>query len=185
MIFLGRFANIGALKGAFMKKFFVSLFLVFVCGVSFAGVISGSYRVVDGDTIEVNGEKVRLLCVDTPESKFRGRAQYCLDGETNCGELATGALIGFFGGVEKVECHYSKKDMYGRILGVCYGENYLLSYNELLLKNGFAYYYPCKEHKTWKKYQEDAQKSKVGLFSDDLGGFMEPKQWRKNGGYNK
>lgn len=42
----------------------------------------------DGNTIIVNGEKVRMLCVDTPESYYYGHIQYCLDNETNCGRMA-------------------------------------------------------------------------------------------------
>ena len=66
-----------------------------------------------------------MICIDTPESKYRGRAQYCLDNETNCGKIATTALIDLIeedtnkvGG--QVKCYYEKRDMYNRILGECY-----------------------------------------------------------------
>ena len=53
--------------------------------VAYGETISGIPTVIDGDTIKVQGKTIRLICIDTPESKYRGRAQYCLDNETNCG----------------------------------------------------------------------------------------------------
>ena len=65
-----------------MKKVLSILILLFI-SIVFASycyadtmTIRGKARVIDGDTIEVNGEKIRLLCIDTPESKYKGKTQY-------------------------------------------------------------------------------------------------------------
>lgn len=172
----------------------IGLFFGMLGSVAFADYVSGIPQVVDGDTIKVDGQTVRLICIDTPESKYRGRAQYCLDNETNCGELATEALElmikedKFLVGAGEVKCYYEKKDMYGRILGECYsfdGRNEsMYSLNYKLINEGYAFYYPCKEHKSWKKLEEYNQLVGKGLFHKDFGGILNPKQWRKNGGTN-
>lgn len=162
--------------------------------VAYGETISGIPTVIDGDTIKVQGKTIRLICIDTPESKYRGRAQYCLDNETNCGELATEALKlmikedKFLVGAGEVKCYYEKKDMYNRILGECYsfdGRNEsMYSLNYKLINEGYAFYYPCKEHKTWKNLEEYNQLVGKGIFNKEYGGVLNPKQWRKNGGTN-
>ena len=65
-----------------MKKLLGILVLVLMfCNTSFAE----SLRVVDGDTIVLNGEKIRFSGIDTPELK-----QTCLkdDQEIGCGMSA-------------------------------------------------------------------------------------------------
>lgn len=147
--------------------------------------IRGKARVIDGDTIEVNGEKIRLLCIDTPESNYRGKTQYCLDNETDCGDLAKKALKQFIDKKE-VWCEYEKKDMYGRILGMCQEYSYWNTYpywgtyNYEMIHAGYAWYYAGgKECKPFKEAFEEAQKEQRGLFDEDIGGFKEPKLWRK------
>ena len=56
------------------------------CNISFAD----SLRVVDGDTIVLNGEKIRFTGIDTPELK-----QTCLqdDQEVACGMSAKMLLV--------------------------------------------------------------------------------------------
>ena len=172
----------------------VGLFFGMLGSAVCAETISGIPTVVDGDTIKVQGKTVRLICIDTPESKYRGRAQYCLDNETNCGEMATEALElmikedKYMVGADEVKCYYEKEDMYGRILGECYGydgrNEAMYSYNYQLINEGYAFYYPCKEHKSWKKIEEYNKLVGKGLFNKDFGGILNPKQWRKNGGTN-
>ena len=149
--------------------------------------ISGTPRVIDGDTIELAGEKIRLACVDTPESNYRGKTQYCLDNETDCGLLAKQALQKMIG-IHDVTCYYSKRDVYGRILGHCFQYKWAHSfnyigqgtYNYALVEQGFAWYYKGgKECNIYKEAFEEAKKEGYGLFNEEVGGFKEPKLWRK------
>ena len=174
-----------------MKKVLSILILLFI-SIVFASycyaetmTIKGKARVIDGDTIEINGEKIRLACIDTPESNYRGKAQYCLDNETDCGMLAKKALWEAVRN-KTVICEYTKRDVYGRILGFCqeyfwnYYYNYEGTYNYRLVENGYAWYYDGgKECKPYKKAFENAEKLGLGLFHDAIGGFKEPKLWRK------
>lgn len=172
-----------------MKRVLSILILLFISIVfasyCYAETIRGKARVIDGDTIEVNGEKIRLLCIDTPESSYRGKTQYCLDNETDCGNLAKKTLKEMIGKNE-VWCEYEKKDMYGRILGVCQEYSYWNTYpywgtyNYSMIHAGYAWFYPGgKECKPYKEAFEEAVKEERGLFDEDIGGFKEPKLWRK------
>lgn len=165
----------------------ITLLLVFLLNNAYAQEsIYGTPRVVDGDTIEIKGEKIRLMCVDTPESNYRGKTQYCLDNETDCGLLAKQALQKMIG-THDVWCNYSKRDVYGRILGICKQYRFIdgnwsvrETYNYMLLEQGYAWFY--KGGKECKKYEEaflDAKKEGYGLFDSEIGGFKEPKLWRK------
>ena len=163
----------------------ITIFLILVLNPAKAETIKGYARVIDGDTIEINNEKIRFACVDTPESKYKGKTQYCLDDETNCGKAAKRALESFIDG-DEVICFYEKRDIYGRILGFCqaafWGDyfNDKDTYNYELVYHGFAWYYDGgKECKMYQEAFEDAREAKSGLFQDNLGGFKEPKLWRK------
>ncbi len=175
-----------------MKYFLrlVLIILVIFCCIGlfkkvYADTIIGYARVIDGDTLEINDKKIRLLCIDTPESNYRGKTQYCLDNETDCGKLAKEGLQRMVGS-SIIRCDYNKTDVYGRILGMCqkyvfYNEHlYWNTFNYKLIEEGYAWYYAGgKECKPFKALFETAKKEGYGLFNDDLGGFKEPKLWRK------
>ena len=74
-------------------------------------------RIVDADTLEVAGQKVRLQGIDAPES-----AQSCRQAtgpRYPCGEHATQALRTRIG-PDAVTCTIEGRDRYGRGLGICY-----------------------------------------------------------------
>ena len=58
-------------------------------------VVEGPARIIDGDTIDIAGERIRLHGIDAPESR-----QTCIaDGVIwPCGKSATDALAEFIGG---------------------------------------------------------------------------------------
>src|SRR5699024_7119864 len=81
-----------------------------------ASDLSGPARLVDGDTIEVAGQSVRLHGIDAPET-----AQQCFDGAGRpfpCGRDATAALGALISGRD-VTCTGHKHDRYGRIIATC------------------------------------------------------------------
>ena len=43
------------------------------CNISFAD----NLEITDGDTIKLNGERIRFSGIDTPESIYRGKKQFC------------------------------------------------------------------------------------------------------------
>ena len=92
-----------------MKKLLGILVLgLLCCNVVFAD----SLRVVDGDTIVLNGEKIRFTGIDTPELK-----QTCLQGDqkVSCGMTAKKLLVEKIGNATP-ECISEGKDAYKRTL---------------------------------------------------------------------
>ena len=55
-----------------MKRLLLSsLFLVLSIFAAHAETIAGRASVIDGDTIEIRGERIRILDIDAPESDQR------------------------------------------------------------------------------------------------------------------
>lgn len=104
-----------------------------IAGPVSANSISGQASVIDGDTIEIRGERIRLVLVDAPESQ-----QTCLDarGRTwRCGQQAALALSDMIGR-SPVACLLEGKDKYDRILGQCSVRSVSLS--AWLIESGWA-----------------------------------------------
>ena len=77
--------------------------------------ITGPARVIDGDTIDVAGERIRFHGIDAPES-----GQTCIAGGVTwpCGQRATAALVEFIGD-SPVRCEGQGTDRYGRTIAAC------------------------------------------------------------------
>jgi len=86
---------------------------------------SGPAKVIDADTIEIDGERHRLYGIDAVEHDQTCRRR---NGETwLCGREATAALAQFLEG-RTVTCEVrggGKRDAYGRFISICYaaGDN--------------------------------------------------------------
>jgi endonuclease YncB( thermonuclease family) len=78
--------------------------------------LTGAARVIDGDTLEVAGVRVRLEGIDAPEA---GQTCETRSGRSwACGSAATSELTRLVAGVT-VRCESRGADKYGRMLGVC------------------------------------------------------------------
>src|SRR5688500_16669723 len=81
-----------------------------------AETIAGRASVIDADTLDVHGSRVRILDIDAPESR-----QPCTrpDGsEWRCGQQAALALADWIGS-RPVTCETTRKDRYKRWLAHC------------------------------------------------------------------
>lgn len=91
-------------------------------------------RVIDGDTIEVDGETVRLYGIDAPEAgqpcARRGR------GAWPCGRDAITAVARLVA-TGNVMCDDRGRDAYGRVLAVCSAGG--VEINRALVDNGLAW----------------------------------------------
>ena len=145
-----------------MKKLLGIVVLSFLtCNIG----IADSLRVVDGDTIDLNGEKIRFSGIDAPESNYKGKEQTCLINETiiKCGKLSKEFLIKKIG-TNKVTCKREEKpDQYNRILAECFVNGESLS--KILVKNGYAFDYARYSKKKYAQDQEYAKTNKLGLWS--------------------
>ena len=138
-----------------MKKLFLYVFLLLMfCNTSFAD----SLRVVDGDTIVLNGEKIRFTGIDTPELK-----QTCLQGdqEVACGMTAKMLLVKKIGN-NTPECISEGKDVYKRTLAECFVNGESLS--KFLVRSGYAFAYR-KYSTKFIKDEEFAKANKLGMWA--------------------
>ena len=138
-----------------MKKFLGTLILgLLVCNISFAD----NLKIVDGDTIVLNGEKIRLSGIDAPELK-----QTCMNGDQKvfCGKLAKMLLVKKIGN-KTPECIREGKDVYKRTLAECFINGESLS--AFLVRSGYAFAY-LKYSDKFIKDEEFAKKNKLGMWS--------------------
>ncbi|MBF0270359.1 MAG: thermonuclease family protein [Alphaproteobacteria bacterium] len=153
-----------------IRSIFVSLF-VFVASIAQAAEpIVGNASVIDGDTLEIRGTRIRFNGVDAPES-----AQLCLkDGSPwRCGQSAALALSDFIGR-RAVTCNVVTTDKYGRSVARCSvgGEDI----QGWLARQGWAVAY--------RQYSRDyvpdeaaAHAAKAGIWASE---FEMPWDWRKH-----
>ena len=121
-------------------------------------VRSQELRVVDGDTIHLNGEKIRFTGIDTPELKQTCINQGVMD---SCGVTAKKILIDKISD-NKVECISEGKDQYKRTLAECFVNNESLS--SYLVRSGYAFAY----RRYSKKFIQDedyARINTIGMWS--------------------
>lgn len=79
-------------------------------------MLDGPVRVIDGDTLEISGERVRLFGIDAPEHDQR-----CTDAAGRpwaCGARATETLRDLTRG-RAVRCSGEEQDRYGRLVAHC------------------------------------------------------------------
>ena len=150
-----------------MKKFLAILVLgLLICNTSFAD----SLRVVDGDTIVLNGEKIRFSGIDTPELK-----QTCMNGDEKvfCGKSAKMLLVKKIEN-QTPECIKEGKDIYKRTLAECFINGESLS--AFLVRSGYAFAYRKYSNK-FIKDEEFAKENKLGMWSMK---FQYPWDFRKS-----
>ena len=152
----------------------INLFLVIsICLIFFFltynDVKSYEIKIIDGDTIHLNNEKIRFTGIDTPELK-----QTCNKNSEiiYCGIKARQLLIDKIG-KDKVICVREGKDQYKRTLAECFVND--LSLSRFLVREGYAFAY----RKYSKKFIDDedfAKKNNLGMWSMN---FEYPWDWRK------
>jgi endonuclease YncB( thermonuclease family) len=105
---------------------------VFVAGAAFAGP-EGRVSVIDGDSIRVGGETVRLFGIDAPEVDQTCRRP---DGTVwRCGAWARDEARRMFEG-RRATCREMDRDRYGRIVATCEMEGHDIG--AVLVSNGHA-----------------------------------------------
>ncbi len=131
--------------------------------------VTGTARVIDGDTLEIQGQRIRLHGIDAPESR-----QLCrLDGQPwQCGKDATDALTGKIAR-QPVTCEDLGRDRYNRIIGRCTvaGEDL----EKWMVANGWAVAYR-RYSLDYVDQEADAQAARRGIWASE---FVPPWEWRR------
>jgi endonuclease YncB( thermonuclease family) len=131
--------------------------------------IIGVPSVIDGDTIEIHGQRIRLFGIDAPEG-----SQLCTrpNGERwRCGQQSSFALADRIGRAP-IRCEQRDIDRYGRVVAVCFeGAEDL---DRWMILNGWAV--------AFRRYSRDyvtdeasAKRYRINIWS---GEFDMPWDWR-------
>src|SRR6187200_117958 len=99
-----------------MLKFICALGPLFIALSAFAADIVGRVTVVDGDTLEMHGQRIRLWGIDAPESNQLCRGSDSL--HYRCGAKAANDLDAFISG-RPASCTPLSQDRYRRTVASC------------------------------------------------------------------
>ena len=147
----------------------LSIILLFSSNFVLAKTINGKPHIIDGDTIHIKSNKIRLHGIDAPETK-----QTCeIDNEDwDCGKQSTKELKNLINN-QKVECITNDIDRYNRYVAICFVNE--ININQWMVKNGWAiaYRYYSKDYINEEQY---ANNNKLGIWKSK---FIEPYQFRK------
>lgn len=134
-----------------------------------ASIITGRAAVLEGDTVEINGQKIRLHGIDAPQHR-----QTCHDRRGflyRCG-LKSKTALDLFLWRNEITCHILSSDKYGRKLANCsLGQ---VDVADWLVRQGHAIAFK-KYSYVYINAENEAKKAKRGLWS---GKFRMPWEWR-------
>ena len=126
--------------------------------------VTGTARVIDGDSLYVSGVEIRLYGIDAPELY-----QTCIKAGRpwNCGADAAAALRTATSG-RQVTCRARDRDRYGRTVAVCQAGG--LDLGAAMIKGGFAVSYGA-----YRADEQEAREARRGIWSST---FDTPSTWR-------
>jgi len=140
--------------------------------------VRGAARVIDGDTLEVGGRRIRLEGIDAPEL-----AQSCIhaDGQNwPAGKIAAATLERWTRGREII-CQAVGKGGYGRTLGRCMANG--INLNAAMIGEGFAWAFR-KYSKNYITHERRARRSGRGIWAAncETAWSYRANRWRAQGG---
>ena len=152
-------------------KFLFTFFLILFSSTSFAEkIIEGKAKIIDGDTIHIDKNKIRLHGIDAPETN-----QTCNKNNVvwNCGIESTLVLKKLIS-KKDIRCEIINIDRYKRYVAECLVNN--ININKYMVQSGWAIAYRYYSIK-FVEDEEIAKKQKLGIWK---GTFIEPYLFRKN-----
>lgn len=141
--------------------------------IALARDVSGRASVVDGDTIDIQGERIRFNGIDAPESR-----QTCLDEKSipyRCGKAAAEALDVFLSESRPTTCRIVSRDRYKRFVGTCFRADGV-DVSAWLTRHGHALDWPKYSKGAYAVDQLEAKNGRAGIW---IGAFQPPWEWRK------
>ena len=135
-------------------------------------------KVIDGDTIKIEKNKIRLFGIDAPEKNQQCQKPWLsisfltFNKSYQCGKISTSKLKIKINN-KFIICKSINKDRYNRFIAECYKDK--ININKWMVLNGYAVAYK-KYSKKFVVQENIAKKEKLGLWS---GTFEMPWVWRK------
>lgn len=145
-------------------RFFISFLL---CVLSLPAVaesrtaIIGAIQVIDGETLEIQNQRIKLWGVDAPELN-----QTCKNGQDagyDCGKEAASALSQWLTELQPVRCEPRGNDNSGNTIAICYtstGDD-IASW---MVRNGYAIDWPKYSNGFYGVSEKQAQSNKSGIW---------------------
>jgi endonuclease YncB( thermonuclease family) len=130
----------------------------------------GQASVIDGDTLEIHGTRIRLWGIDAPESTQLCRGDDSL--QYRCGARAANDLDAFIAR-RPVNCMPMNLDQYGRTVATCSAGGADLG--EWLVRRGLALDWPQFSKGRYDAAQREAERVGRGIWK---GSYVEPWLYR-------
>jgi endonuclease YncB( thermonuclease family) len=143
-----------------MHRSLVILTLLLGSSTTFANDLVGQASIIDGDTLEIHGTRIRLWGIDAPES-----SQLCRGADSNlyrCGANAANDLDTFIAR-RPVSCTPVSEDQYGRSVAICSVGG--VDLGEWLVRNGLALDWPQYSKGKYSSAERDADRSGRGMWA--------------------
>jgi endonuclease YncB( thermonuclease family) len=140
-------------------------FISIVAGISAtlfaATALHADVRVVDGDTLEIDGTTYRVNGIDAPEYGQKCKAQS--RGTWPCGKEAVAALISLVDG-KGVRCDSITEDGFGRTVATCYADD--KDIGALMVEQGWAWAF-VKYSDVYVAEEQVARDAGLGIWQAD------------------
>jgi len=153
-----------------IRSLIAGLVVIASHSVGLSDELVGQASVVDCDTLEIHGTRIRLWGIDAPES-----TQLCRGEDSQlypCGARASNDLDGFIAR-RVVDCSPISLDRYGRTVASCMVGGVDLA--EWLVNSGLALDWPQYSRRRYNAAQRDAERAGRGIWS---GSYVEPWLYR-------
>ena len=132
--------------------------------------LTGQASVIDGDTLEIHGTRVRLWGIDAPES-----TQQCRGADSNlyrCGAKAANDLDAFIA-QRPVSCKPVSQDQYRRTVAKCFLGD--IDLGEWRVRNGLGLDWPQYSRRQYDAAQRAADRAGRGMWA---GSYVAPWLYR-------
>lgn len=146
------------------------LMLLLLSSAALADGVAGQASVVDGDTLEIHGTRIRLWGIDSPESNQLCRGED--SSQYRCGAQAANDLSAYIAR-RTVNCVPLSLDQYGRTIAACSVDG--VDLGEWLVRNGLALDWPQYSKGQYNRAQRDAERAGRGIWR---GSYVKPWLYR-------
>ena len=153
-----------------LTKRVICLVLLLTSDSAYSGDLAGQASIIDGDTLEIHGTRIRLWGIDAPESTQLCRGDDSL--QYRCGAKAANDLDAFIAR-RPVNCIPMDLDQYGRTVATCSAGGADLG--EWLVRGGLALDWPQFSKGRYDAAQRGAERAGRGIWR---GSYVEPWLYR-------